>query len=132
MERLVVRAAGEIRVLASLTPARAACERERLAADLRQGRSSLPRWTYAAASHDELRRALDAAQAALGRSDEPQHELYRARMRELSIEAELSRRGWNARCCAADLPNPPRPQREDAPCRSAKPSNVSAVPAAAP
>ncbi|MGA7118740.1 MAG: tyrosine/phenylalanine carboxypeptidase domain-containing protein [Polyangiaceae bacterium] len=90
VERLVVRAAGEIRVLASLTPAHAACERERLAADLRQGRSSLPRWTYAAASHDELRRALDAAQAALGRSDEPQHELYRARMRELSIEAELS------------------------------------------
>ncbi len=90
VEKLVVRAAGEIRLLASLTPARAACERERLAADLRRGRSSLPRWTYAAASHDELRRALDVAQAALGRIDEPEHELYRARIRELSLEAELS------------------------------------------
>ena len=90
VDQLLRRAAEEVRLLPALTPIRADRERERLTADLRRGKSSLPRWTYAPVSHDELRRALDRAEVSLARSGEPQHEPYRARMHELSIEAALS------------------------------------------
>ncbi|HXN32574.1 MAG TPA: tyrosine/phenylalanine carboxypeptidase domain-containing protein, partial [Polyangiaceae bacterium] len=90
IERLLVRAAGEVRLLAALTPAGADRERARLTAELREGKAPSPRWTYASVSHQELRRALDAADRTLAVRGEPQHELYRARVRELSIEAALS------------------------------------------
>ena len=89
IEQLIVRAAGEVRLLATLTPAEADRERARLTADLREGKSPVPRWAYIRVAHDELRRALDAAERALADRAAPQHELYRARIRELSLEAAL-------------------------------------------
>lgn len=90
IERLLLRAAAEVRLLGALTPTAADGERERLTADLRRGRCPLPRWAYAPAHHDELRYALDAAERELGRSGEPLHRVYHARLRELSVEAALS------------------------------------------
>jgi hypothetical protein len=90
VERLVAHAAREVQLLAALTPKGAHGERARLEADLHAGRRPSPRWTYAHVSHDELRRALDAAERALSASDDgPLHALYLARVRELSIEAAL-------------------------------------------
>ena len=90
VERLVAHAAREVQLLAALTPSGAHGERARLEADFLAGRRPSPRWTYAPVSHDELRRALDAAERALSASDDgPLHALYLARLRELSIEAAL-------------------------------------------
>src|SRR5579863_6266384 len=77
-------------MLAALTPLDARKERERLVADLRAGRRATPRWTYVRQEHNDLRRALDAAERALGR--EPASgmaALYRAKVRELVVEAAL-------------------------------------------
>jgi hypothetical protein len=77
-------------MLAVLTPVDARLERERLVADLRAGRSATPRWRYARSEHEELRRALDAAERAL--AGEPARgltSLYLARVRELALEAAL-------------------------------------------
>ncbi len=50
----------------------------------------MPRWTYAPRDHDELRRALDAADRRLTATvDGALDELYLARIRELSLEAAL-------------------------------------------
>ena len=90
IERLVLAAARDVRMLAVLTPLDARRERERLVADLRAGRQATPRWTYARDDHDDLRRALDAAERALAR--EPARSiaaLYLARIRELVLEAAL-------------------------------------------
>jgi hypothetical protein len=89
IERLMVRAAREVRPLATLTPIEAHRERSRLTADLREGRNASPRWTYTPVSHDELRRCLEAVERALAIRGEPQDEPYLARVRELSIEAAL-------------------------------------------
>ncbi|HZU81623.1 MAG TPA: tyrosine/phenylalanine carboxypeptidase domain-containing protein [Polyangiaceae bacterium] len=90
LERLVVRAAREIQLLAALTPIDACAERARLTAELRAGRRALPRWTYARpALPDDLVRALDSADRRLAGCAEPLIELYRARVRELSVEAAL-------------------------------------------
>ena len=90
IERLVLAAARDVRMLAVLTPLDARRERERLVADLRAGRQATPRWTYARDEHDDLRRALDAAERALAR--EPARSiaaLYLGRVRELVLEAAL-------------------------------------------
>lgn len=90
IERLVVHAAREVRLLATLTPREAHTERARLVAELTGKRRALPRWTYAPRADDELRRALDAAERALAESNgSPLDELYLARIRELSLEAAL-------------------------------------------
>jgi len=90
IERLVLAAAREVRMLAVLTPLDARQERERLVADLRAGRRAIPRWTYIRNEHHDLRRALAAAERAL--ADEPPAgvaALYLARVRELVLEAAL-------------------------------------------
>lgn len=90
IERLVAHAAGEVRLLAALTPLNAPQERARLTADLRAGRPLVPRWTYAPRDHEGLRRALDAAVGALERlADAPLAGEYQARVRELSLELAL-------------------------------------------
>jgi hypothetical protein len=90
IERLVAHAAGEVRVLATLTPLNAAEERARLTADLRAGRSPVPRWTYVPRDHVSLRRALEAAEGAMDRlADAPLAGEYRARVRELCLELAL-------------------------------------------
>lgn len=89
IEQLVVYAAREVQVLAALTPVQAYGERARLAVELHERRRASPRWTYAPVAHDELRRALGAAERVLVRGAEPLQVLYLARLRELSIEAAL-------------------------------------------
>lgn len=90
IERLLVAAARDVRMLAVLTPLDARRERERLVGDLRAGRQATPRWTYARDEHDDLRRALDAAERALAGERAPGiAALYLARVRELILEAAV-------------------------------------------
>ncbi|HEX4447731.1 MAG TPA: tyrosine/phenylalanine carboxypeptidase domain-containing protein [Polyangiaceae bacterium] len=79
-----------MRILSALTPCHAHRERDRLTADLRAGRPAVPRWTYAARPHDDLRRALATAESVLERDQRsPLESLYLDRVRELSIEAAM-------------------------------------------
>jgi hypothetical protein len=107
VDRLVARAAREIQPLATLTPLDVRRERDRLAAQLRARGRMAPRWTYVPRPHDELRRALDAAEVILARavgardcpggaSDTRLERLYLDRVRELGTEAQL--------CAAAGTP----------------------------
>ncbi len=90
VERLVLAASREVKVLAALTPVEAARERARLVGELRAGRRPVPCWTYAPWKHDDLRHALDAAEGALTTGREtPFDALYLGRVRELSLEASL-------------------------------------------
>jgi hypothetical protein len=91
IDRLLVRAAREVRVLATLTPLDARRERARLARELCSGTPTRPRWSYAPVCHDALRRALDQAEAELARglSQDPLGSLYLGRIRELSLEAAI-------------------------------------------
>jgi hypothetical protein len=90
VERLVARVAAEVRMLAALTPTNAQEERARLAAELRAGRTPVPRWAYAPRLHDGLASALEAADGALDRlADAPLARLYQARVRELTLELAL-------------------------------------------
>jgi hypothetical protein len=105
IERLVARAAREVRLLAALTPLEVERERARLVAALRSGGRAVPRWRYAPVGHDEVRRALDAAERLLvPESHGPIEALYLARVRELSVEAAL--------CAAAGTDEVPRLARE--------------------
>jgi hypothetical protein len=90
VERLLLRAAREVRPLAALTPVDSVRERLRLVSLLRSGRPAIPQWTYAPVDQCELRRGLEAAERALERGLASAVEgLYLARIRELSIEAAL-------------------------------------------
>jgi len=91
VQRLVLDASRRVKVLAALTPVEAHRERARLARELQADRCPVPRWTYARGEHGELRRALDAAERALGRGRAPTAlgALFSARLRELSIDAAL-------------------------------------------
>jgi hypothetical protein len=90
IDRLVTRAAREIQPLSTLTPVDVRRERNRLVDELTARRRAMPRWTYAPRNHDELRRALDAADRRLTATvDGALDELYLARIRELSLEAAL-------------------------------------------
>jgi hypothetical protein len=90
VERLLVQATREVRVLGALTPVAAAAERSRLTAAVQARRRAAPRWTYAPVAHDALRRALDAAERELAGPDAtPLEELYLGRVRELSLEASM-------------------------------------------
>jgi len=91
IERLVVQAAREVHLLATLTPIDAHVERARLVRAVLEKRSAVPRWTYAVRTHEDLLHALDAAARMLERGAEtPLEGLYLARIRELSVEAALS------------------------------------------
>jgi hypothetical protein len=90
VERLLDRASREVRVLSTLTPREACRERARLTGELAAGRRATPRWTYVPRAHDDLRRALAAAEHMLERIDRtPIETLYLARARELSVEAAM-------------------------------------------
>jgi len=105
VERLVLLAAREVKLLGSLTPVDAHRERARLVEAIESGRDATPRWSYARVEHDDLRRALDAAERALAAEAEtPFDRLYLERVRELSLEAEM--------CTAAGTRHLPRLARE--------------------
>jgi hypothetical protein len=90
VQRLLLLASREVRLLASLTPVDAHHERDRLVRELEAGRRASPRWVYAPVSNEDLRRALDAAERALAEQVEtPLDRLYLERIRELALEAEL-------------------------------------------
>lgn len=89
IERLLVRAAREIQLLAALTPTNALVERDRLTAELGAGRTAQPCWTYAPVDHAALRAALDDAAASLSEASDPIELAYLRRARELSLEAAL-------------------------------------------
>jgi hypothetical protein len=79
-----------VRVLSVLTPTNAQAERGRLIAELEAGRPASPRWTYVARPHDDLRRALDAAESILERGElSPVETLFLERTRELGLEAAM-------------------------------------------
>jgi len=97
VDKLLVRAARDIQLLAATSPVDAAAERARLVHELRAGRTASPRWTYAPAAHDELRRALEAAERVLAAEvPSPLATVYLDRVRELAAEAAL--------CAAAGTP----------------------------
>ncbi|MGH7272792.1 MAG: tyrosine/phenylalanine carboxypeptidase domain-containing protein [Polyangiaceae bacterium] len=91
--RLIVRASREVKILVALTPANARGERARLTREFGAGRRPTPRWTYEPWRCDrdgELRRALEAAERALGRrASTPIEAVCLARVRELLVEAAL-------------------------------------------
>lgn len=90
IRRLVAHATREVQLLAALTPLEVKRERARLVGVLRSGDRAVPRWEYAPVGHDEVRRALDAAERLLvPESHGPLEALYLARVRELSVEAAL-------------------------------------------
>jgi hypothetical protein len=91
IDRLLVRAAREVRVLATLTPLDASRERARLVREVCSGTPARPRWSYAPVSHHALRQALDQAEAELARrgSRDALESLYLGRVRELSLEAAI-------------------------------------------
>ncbi|HEX3769569.1 MAG TPA: tyrosine/phenylalanine carboxypeptidase domain-containing protein [Polyangiaceae bacterium] len=90
VERLLARAAHEIRVLSALTPLDAQAERARLIEAVRAGERPEPRWRYAVRPHDELRRALDTVESILERgAHSPAESLFLERARELAVEAAL-------------------------------------------
>jgi hypothetical protein len=90
VEKLLVRAAGEVRMLAATSPLDASAERARLVEALRAGKPTSPRWTYAPVGHDELRRGLDAAERALAaETPTPLCVAHLDRVRELAVEAAL-------------------------------------------
>ncbi len=98
IEKLLIRASREVQVLAALAPLDASEERTRLAGALTSGGPLRPRWRYAAVAHDELRRALEAAERLLegDASDHPLAPVHLARVRELLLEAGI--------CAAAGTP----------------------------
>jgi len=105
VEQLVLLAAREVQLLSSLTPVDAHRERARLVEAVEAGREASPRWRYARVAHDDLRRALAAAERGLAEEAETSFDrLYLERVRELSIEAEL--------CAAAGTAELPRLARE--------------------
>ena len=90
VDKLLLEAARQVQLLGATAPLEAVAERARLVEALRAGRAELPRWTYAPASHDELRHALDAAEQWLGaRASAPLGAAYLERFREMALEAEL-------------------------------------------
>ena len=90
VEKLLVRAAREVQLLAATSPVGAAAERARLVHELRAGRAATPRWTYAPVAHDELRRGLDAAERVLAaEARTPLVTAHLDRVRELAVEAAL-------------------------------------------
>lgn len=111
IERLLSHAARHVQLLAALTPREAASERARLADELRAGRPLHPRWSYAPASHDELRRALAAVEHALAvEPPTPRGAAALARARELDLEAELCEAAGTAevtRLARVRFPEPP-------------------------
>jgi hypothetical protein len=118
VERLVLQAARDVQMLGALTPVDAHRERERLVGALRAGSPIAPRWRYAPASHDGLRRALDAAEGALaGHAESAIDRLYLERVRELSLEAALCAAAGTAR--VASLANERFAPRDEAAGRAA-------------
>jgi hypothetical protein len=92
IERLLVQATHEVQLLAALTPVDAREERARLTQAVKDRRPAMPRWKYppTAAALGELGHALDAAARELaGAAASSLEGLALARIRELSLEAEL-------------------------------------------
>jgi hypothetical protein len=92
--RLLLAAAGQVRLLGSVVPKGALAERARLVAEAEAGRDPVPRWTYEktdlsslAAELDDLGDVLDAGAREDG---DGLVLLYAGRARELALEARLA------------------------------------------
>lgn len=77
-------------LLAAVTPANAAAERERLTECLARGDAPVPAWTYRRTDVTEVRRELARIAARLDEDATPIAALYAARARELDVEAALA------------------------------------------
>jgi hypothetical protein len=98
VDKLLLLAAREVKLLGATAPLGAAAERTRLVEALRAGRAERPRWAYEPVAHDELRAALDAAERILAaQPSTPLGQLYLERIRELALEAELCASAGTAR-----------------------------------
>jgi hypothetical protein len=88
-DRALTSAAGQIRLIRSVTPTNADNELEELAQAFRRGAPRLPRWRYDAPPvPPELSRVLEALASFLDK-EPPLGPLYAARARELRLEAAL-------------------------------------------
>jgi hypothetical protein len=113
LERLLCRAAREVQLLATLTPVDAQLERARLIEAIRTRRPARPRWSYAPAGHDDLRRALAAAERELERNAEtPLDGIHLGRLRELLVEAALCEAAGTSRVAALAVERFRRPPPE--------------------
>lgn len=84
------RAVGAVRLLAAATPTNAVAERARLIAAAERDRPLVPTWTYAPPRRTDVRPVLDAIREALAElGAEPLAGIYRARVDELALEAEI-------------------------------------------
>ncbi|MEO8798684.1 MAG: tyrosine/phenylalanine carboxypeptidase domain-containing protein, partial [Polyangiaceae bacterium] len=90
IEAAMERAVNEVRLLAAATPTNAVAERARLIAAAENGRPLVPMWTYAPPRRTDARPVLDATREALDElGADPLAAVYRARVDEIAIEADL-------------------------------------------
>jgi hypothetical protein len=91
LERALERAARDVRMLAAVTPANLKGERARLLSALERGHAPLPRFVYAPVARTELRRALEVmARMIPSVVGGELGEVYRARVEELDLEAQIA------------------------------------------
>ena len=80
----------EVRLLAAATPTNAATERARLIAAAEKDAPLAPLWTYPPPRPSDARPLLEATREALGElGADPLVDVYRARVDELALEAEI-------------------------------------------
>ncbi len=88
---VLMEAAREVQLLGAVTPIDASSERARLAAAFESGRDITPGWIYPRAIRTSVRRGLDAVDRELAHEPPtPLVALYRARARELALEAAIA------------------------------------------
>jgi hypothetical protein len=91
-QKALADAARDVRMLAAVTPTNLESERRRLLRELESGNTPVPRFVYAPAPRTALRRALEAMLREVSSfvRDELLEEVYRARIEELDLEAQLA------------------------------------------
>lgn len=91
VEHALAAAAREVRLLAAVTPLNLSDERVRLSRELARGGPAIPRFVYAPPGRSDLLRALDAmARSVQSEIGTPLGDLYRQRIEELRLEANLA------------------------------------------
>ncbi len=92
--RLLLAAAGQVRLLGAVVPIGALAERARLVAEAEAGRDAVPRWTYEKTDLTPLAGQLDALADVLDvrahTDGDGMARLYADRARELALEARLA------------------------------------------
>lgn len=90
VDRLLARAAREVRLLGAVTPVDVERERARVEAAFAAGRDARPDWRYARAPRTDARELAAAALRELQGAGGPLAEAYAARAAEIDLEARLA------------------------------------------